>query len=355
MFPSRWLVRCMVQGGRGRPSEFDARTRMSDIAEAKRDPMRRRRLTLWAIAAGVLALLAVVAGAGSSPSACVSCHTVAQSTGAHADAACYDCHLEQGTWSLPGAKAHELFGMYPAALVGREARDTSGMRVGRTPCLECHDAVLGQVVSADGLRIDHASCAPAPRLCSDCHDRAGHVASEDGGSWTRTPVMEECVACHESEKAPAGCDTCHEGRLERDRLARGPWQITHGPTWRTTHGMGTLSGCRTCHDEAFCGKCHGVGYPHGADFGRTHGAKSRTATANCVSCHKSEQFCADCHGVAMPHPDGFLKQHPSTTDGVDDRRCVTCHPQDDCARCHERHIHPGGANGLPVPRKGPGT
>jgi len=306
--------------------------------------VREHRQAVVIIAVAVFVLLTAASGlVTSSVAVCSSCHTSqvnALEQSSHAENGCYSCHLKDGVWSLPGAKAAEWFRMYPAALLSDEivvARPTS-----RQSCLQCHSAVLDAPVERYGLRVDHASCAPGD-TCDTCHAGDAHP----GVGIARGPVMEDCAACHLENSATIACDACHEGRTERDRLARGPWQVTHGPEWRSTHGMGAIDSCAICHQQDFCGKCHGVSLPHPAEFGRTHGASAIEDPAGCATCHKSTRFCEACHGMEMPHPAGYLASHSSDAIGVDDERCSRCHVQSECENCHARHIHPGGASGAP--------
>jgi hypothetical protein len=165
--------------------------------------------------------------------------------------------------------------------------------------------------------------------------------------------MEECVACHKQSGALASCDACHSEKGERERLAKGPWQVTHGRTWERTHGMGTLEWCATCHPAGYCTRCHGVDLPHPAGFGRTHGALAKQPQSKCLSCHEKTTLCDSCHGVEMPHPKGFLARHSKIAASEGDPKCLSCHFQRDCAACHTMHIHPGSTDGTArLPRPG---
>ncbi len=308
---------------------------------------RSRRLLIWSVGGAVLALLVVVAVAGSFPPACKLCHGVQArevAATAHGATSCYQCHLGDGAWSLPGQKVSELAVMYPKALTGLGYRGPV-VQTARTACLECHASVLKEPTASGGLRMNHATCAPGGS-CDGCHAKVAHAK---GARWSGEPTMEDCVACHTQQNASVECDTCHLETKERVVRARGPWQVTHGKDWQKTHGMGRTDSCATCHPKDFCTKCHGVAVPHPAEFGATHGQLAVDDIDSCLQCHRSRRFCDACHGIAMPHPTGFLRGHAAQSRGTQDARCLRCHDPADCDNCHSNHVHPGGTKGVPVP------
>jgi len=300
----------------------------------------RRRLWLAGLAGALLLLLVAVSAGGSAPQACGQCHATARTNladSSHAAVGCYACHAP-GV-SAVGFKTSELTQMYPAALLGRTLTGPV-TETGRDACLSCHSRVLRSVAKgASGIRIDHSACAQGPS-CDGCH---AAVAHGDAVRWQREASMEACIACHRERKAPVDCETCHVGRLERERFAASPWRVTHGPDWKDTHGMGDLETCATCHESTDCARCHGVEVPHPASFGDTHGTSAIADREKCTTCHRSQQFCDSCHGMTMPHGTGFLQRHSKETSDVEDARCQRCHTVADCQECHERHIHPGNA------------
>lgn len=308
--------------------------------------VRKSRLRL-VIAIASLAALALVLtiAVGSLPSACGSCHTMRPYAQAlektpHASVNCYDCHLAAGSWDWPAFKSRELLGMYPASLVKRTL-DGPATRTSRAACLNCHEDVLDDVTDLNGLRIRHATCAPTSS-CDACHSAVAHGEST---RWISEPAMEDCIGCHRDENAPTNCDLCHAGKSTTERLTRGPWAITHGPAWQTTHGMGDLRTCDACHDDKKCASCHGIKLPHPMDFGSTHPQAALEQPDACDTCHDRIAFCDGCHGVPMPHPDGFLPEHSSLVSTTDDPKCVRCHKEAECTRCHVAHIHPGSTDG----------
>lgn len=311
----------------------------------------QRRVRMGAAAAfGVLFLFALVTTIGSLPIVCSVCHASqasATDATAHADMDCYACHLANGAWGFPEQKTEELLRMYPAALIGRGLTRPAAATA-RSACLDCHEDILQDVTEGTRLSIDHRVCTPEP-TCDGCHAGAAHGTSL---RWQLGPVMEECVACHSEKGAAITCDSCHtadEDRRPAD-AAKGPWQVTHGPNWQKTHGLGDVGSCVTCHPSDYCTRCHGVAVPHPQDFGGTHGTLAIEKPAVCTRCHASRKdFCDSCHTMEMPHPKGFLVEHSTIAKSRTDARCFHCHADTDCALCHEAHVHPGGSKGVPVP------
>lgn len=329
-------------------------------------PLRFSRRSIVAIAVAALFLFVGLGAAATSSSAsCGSCHVMrpfvdSLARSAHSQVHCYDCHLEQGAWSFPDQKATEWTTMVKASLLGRGLSGPS-VPMGAAPCLRCHSAVMSGVIKSGGIRIKHSTCAASPAVCTDCHSAVAHGAST---RWINTPVMEKCVQCHIEKSGPTACDSCHAGKSQHDRLRSGPWQVTHGSTWKTTHGLSDLTYCRTCHPADYCVKCHGVPLPHGVDFGRTHGALSLEPGAKCLDCHSQKLLCDTCHRIPMPHPTGFLKVHSTVEKRLGAKVCSTCHDRVDCEGCHQAHTHPGrtdgtlgrgpnGAIGVPAPKVKP--
>lgn len=260
---------------------------------------------------------------------------------AHSSSGCYSCHAPG--LEVVGFKAGEVMRMYPRAVFGGTPTGPA-TTISRKACEACHVDMLDDVTEgAGGVRILHSTCAP-DATCDACHSAAAHGASV---RWAQEPVMETCTACHESSDVSVECDSCHTGRRLADRLTAGPWQVTHGPNWRSTHGMGQLDSCGVCHPDDYCTRCHGLAVPHPASFGSEHGRMSIESPESCEQCHRSSAYCDACHGIEMPHAAGFLKAHSAEAGTLDNPACIRCHASEDCGRCHTRHVHPGGPNMFP--------
>ncbi len=207
----------------------------------------------------------------------------------------------------------------------------------------CHEQVLKGVVVANGIRINHASCATTAS-CTDCHSSTAHGSAT---RWVRSYDMDGCLECHVAVEATWTCDLCHEGRDAADRVKFAAFAVTHGPKWKTTHGMGDAATCTVCHAASDCADCHGAGVPHEPNFVDVHSSYATEGDARCASCHK-DAFCNACHGTEMPHPAGFTRRHAAASKEQPDL-CTRCHDKSDCTNCHVKHVHPGGAVGSAVP------
>ncbi len=149
-----------------------------------------------------------------------------------------------------------------------------------------------------------------------------------------------------AQRASTKCALCHLFAASRFRKEKqptertAPWAITHGKTWKGTHGMGNLATCQICHDSKACARCHLVELPHSDDFPAVHGRQFLENPEACDRCH-NRSFCRSCHKIQMPHPKGFLKDHSEQTKKLANELCDNCHVPADCDECHVRHTHPG--------------
>jgi hypothetical protein len=311
------------------------------------------------VAAGVVALMVLVTTCAITFAAvtlpgCDSCHLVGDfgvqtRKSDHAAVECKSCHIGNDVVSRVAYGTHVVTRTAVNALTpGQRPPNAGRAQVADPACLACHAAVNDAVVTRNGVRVLHSKCAVGSQ-CTDCHSTTAHGTAVP---WPRTYSMDKCLHCHGQNDQVVQCDKCHEGRRAEDRLARGPWAVTHGTNWRKTHGMGDQFTCAACHPKGYCDRCHGPGLPHGAGFMAVHSRLALAPAAKCDTCHKPA-FCTGCHGLEMPHPDGFAKTHAEQVKRDGETLCRSCHSEQDCTQCHTMHIHPGGA-GLnpPQPKSG---
>ncbi len=298
-------------------------------------------LRVLAGALAVLALISMISVAASAVviPACGLCHrqpefVKATEASAHGEIGCSECHGQSGIVASTSFGFQQV--LHVSKWLGASAAQSS-VTVGDARCLSCHSTINDQVTQSRGLSIAHETCAKGS-ACTDCHSSTAHGAQT---TWVRSYNMDTCLHCHGQSEEPIECTTCHSERRASERIATGPWVVTHGPNWRSTHGMGDMFTCSACHPSGYCDKCHGPGLPHKGDFVQTHPAPAQDPKANCTSCH-AKTFCSDCHGIEMPHPVGFKKQHSKIAE-KNDAGCKTCHSDSDCLECHLMHVHPGGA------------
>ncbi len=207
-------------------------------------------------------------------------------------------------------------------------------------CLGCHREILAGYLVKDGIRVEHAQMAKAGISCTECHNEVAHGKAVP---LPKRPTMDKCTGCHKGEKGKTvDCKLCHVGSIGRSPTEKvGSWAANHADAKTSSHGMGELSSCTACHSSRECGKCH-IQMPHPEGWPYDHGktAVEQKGGERCDACHL-DSFCDSCHGIKMPHQSGFVRFHSSVAKrlgGV----CYKCHVKDDCLRCHERHVHPGG-------------
>jgi hypothetical protein len=298
------------------------------------------RAVLWAVAGSiVVGGISVGATAALLPS-CASCHLSGDAktgslSASHSKVDCESCHVGGDLGSRVSFAAYEVLGM---ALHAVPPSGRAGAAVADSRCLTCHAGVARGVSDSGGLRVKHSVCAEGSE-CSDCH---AQVAHGPGVKWPRGSRMSMCLECHGARRASTSCATCHTSRPLAAGNPPGSWSVTHGPNWKTTHGMGDLATCVGCHAPDSCVRCHHLSLPHDRGFMRTHGTTARAQLADCTVCHQ-ETFCRGCHRLEMPHPRGFVPAHGRTVRSQGDSRCLRCHAQSDCETCHVKHMHPGGA------------
>jgi hypothetical protein len=298
------------------------------------------RAIIWVLGGVMVVGLSTIGVTTATLPGCTLCHSSAKwvqqtSASTHADIACARCHVSPGVASRLTFASREVFGM---ALRISPVSGRADAAVRDDTCLSCHRPILDKVVRANGLSIDHSKCAKGS-LCSDCHSGVAHGSSVP---WRRVVEMDRCLACHSTDRVSSACDTCHAAKSGRERLGLGTWAVTHGASWKTTHGMGDWETCGACHPKDYCVPCHGLALPHSRDFLTLHPAEAAASQATCRACHKSA-FCDGCHGVEMPHPAAFTPLHADLVRSKGEEACLRCHDETDCSDCHAKHVHPGGA------------
>jgi hypothetical protein len=309
---------------------------------------RDRRRIVWAVVglASVFVLALGVAGVvGRRP--CASCHDrgafQAQTQASpHADVDCRACHMS------PGAVGQAVFAVQrPLHAYFPQARtaDRDAASVPDSRCRACHAKALEGVVDSNGVKVNHASCA-TKASCTDCHSSTAHGSATQ---WIRSYDMDACLECHMASRNMA-CNLCHLDRKVAASVASSASPDSHGPKWKTTHGMGDAATCNVCHKAPDCAECHGAGVPHEAKFVGAHASYAAQPTQRCASCHNNA-FCDSCHGTQMPHPAGFTQRHAAAAK-EQPGLCKRCHAESDCTNCHAKHAHPGGTAGKAVPGVG---
>lgn len=309
--------------------------------------------------------------------------------GAHAEAACAQCHTEERARAplrdAPMARCTDCHGE-PHGPSG----DALPLAHAVNDCARCHapEAPFARSFGVAehrqaGVRLDgdHATAS-----CASCHD----ATRRDAGIERGPDPMARCTDCHASPHRDAftaavvalaavpeqNCAACHQSTdadFHTERLAAGAHAAAGFDLVRPHVDVA----CQSCHGSApspfaerfpgrnpdRCEVCHGD--PHGGQFER-----GDAAAPDCLSCHDREAFQpsridVDRHGERGDFPlTGAHRavacarcHEPTGTDapvryaGIPDR-CVDCHADPhrgtfdrpglpaqvdgraDCARCH---------------------
>ena len=252
---------------------------------------------------------------------------------AHPSVKCIVCHMTSGRLGiLPDGIALQRRALRSVFRVVPQVTT-----VDDTACLKCHSRIRAGVSVARGIRVQHADFIE--KACSECHGGVGHVVENRRYAL---PEMDACMSCHTaSAQEVSGCTMCHSTQSQRERRDTDTsWRVTHGPEWKSTHGLGELQTCSTCHAADFCVECHGTPLPHTSDWSVVHGHGLTSKTREkCTTCHEPT-WCDTCHGIDMPHPPSFLPDHGQLATSAGKEACARCHAQAGCDDCHLRSAHP---------------
>ena len=338
------------------PSRKGRRGRASS---GMREPRSRMHIVIrraWITVGVVAAILGLGYGAErvtASPEWCDNCHQISLkaadwSTSPHTQVECPACHETPRPWyRFPETLAVRatMLGRNFILHVTRGAESTVSPHGGGdlvipdTTCEQCHDP--SRVVTAlEGTYIDHNEHAERNDTCISCHLWTAHP--DPAADWTLL-LMEQCFDCHgrsETAQAAGTCETCHPDTF--DLVPR-----SHDPSdWRTNHGTYAEDErlqCTICHEDDFCGDCHGVDMPHPAEWasGRSvHGEYSRGDRQTCATCHDdTPDFCTVCHHETYSATEGtWIAQHPATARREGASACMECHAPDSCVDCHTGRV-----------------
>ena len=315
------------------------------------EPTRQRPITSEGLWYGFLSLVSaivlfggVISAAAVSPTFCAACHgdaVEALAASAHAGTRCDSCHISGGALGLVEQRLNvvSMVAYAPVALL-----TGSGPGVASTDnaaCLDCHDNEMTLTATTRGITMNHRAPRDEQWLCTRCHLGTAHPNESYAGS---SYSMDLCLACHNANPQNiTTCGVCHPADESPQVGYPTAWAVTHGANWRTAHGMGDLTTCKTCHSPGYCAACHNMDLPHPGNYLAQHGTDVLSLAereADCIVCHKGAA-CDNCHGIEMPHPDAFMQNHPTVVDDDGTAVCTRCHDQSACDACHERHVHPG--------------
>ncbi len=207
---------------------------------------------------------------------CNDCHTAIDTTstretiGSVEASSCTDCHEDD---IVEGQKLDVTF---------KDNSFTMSQRMPKGKLFFSHAGHLKRdTVNAEGKK------------CTSCHGSA----TEDVQATPVQITMASCVSCHEEQKAPLDCRTCHPTELKPVSHKTGMWGKGefHG-----SDAVFNRQDCATCHkEEDSCIECHmGMNGKkvHGFNYEYTHGLDVKFKRKDCATCHQPlQQFCGDCH------------------------------------------------------------
>ncbi len=313
------------------------------------EPDRRKNPEIfWYVALSVLmavVLIGVVTTAAAiSPAFCTVCHSGSAESLAespHATTDCNTCHDRNGVLGIVESRLRVVSMVYRAPFVGVFGGAASDVMIDSDNCVECHETLIPKTISRYGIRMNHRAPHVEGWTCTQCHRGASHAGEVFSGASYN---MEMCLQCHSAgPQNLTTCTTCHDENGEsRENRPITPWAVTHGANWQSTHGMGDLNTCKTCHGPDYCVACHNMQLPHQANFLGNHGATvlaRETGDRDCTVCHQGAA-CDNCHGIQMPHPADFVTEHQAASQELG-AVCERCHAPEQCNQCHTRHTHPG--------------
>lgn len=297
----------------------------------RRAPSRTSRPLVWIPPLLVAVSLVWSWQLTGSPSLCVSCHASAPAVkswakGDHRRATCTACHEDGGIGLVPAAVRRVSNGL--ASLGGLQTVEHR-RPVPAYRCLGCHGAVRTGTLKVGRIKVRHSDFLDAGYDCLRCHEGVGHSPAD---TPKRAVDMNHCVTCHDGNRAPAACETCHIGDTSSAiRVSRAVYPLVDIPA---------RPGCTGCHETKTCLACHGIVMPHPRGFAEGKGHARLAAFEGkdelCYRCHTSAD-CRRCHkGEFSAHGSDadWKRRHPGGVP-LDGRDACACHTSKNfCGLCH---------------------
>lgn len=234
-------------------------------------------------------------------------------------ATCTDCHTDAAASDLASDR------LLPKKAACAQCHDVED----KADCEKCHrDPARAANFRNPERLIDFPHQLHVKKMglrCVDCHMGLDQVDYATRVNW---PGMDDCLTCHNNEKAPFDCENCHP-KVEAIRPQSHGVSFLHG---HKSQVRAATMPCSKCHEESYCQECHlgarltdhggsggrtGPGEPqdrgkidqvvrrqHALNYRFTHPLDAVSKERECATCHDQRAFCADCHRAS----------------GVDDRR-----------------------------------
>jgi nitrate/TMAO reductase-like tetraheme cytochrome c subunit len=288
--------------------------RITAPPKKKSEGSSQRRLKRYVvIGLAVLAVGLITATYESrNPKFCASCHInndidSSWKKSPHKNISCYKCHQPPG---FLGFVEYLTRGSANLATYYRGGWDQPirGF-VDDAACLRCHGEIEDKTVNTRGIAVSHKEIIANGQSCSSCHGGVGH---EQVAAAVKSPTMEQCISCHNGEKASAKCSVCHTVDVAKTAKEFGK-NYANAP-------MPELKTCNGCHKPKTaqnCIKCMGFELPHPEGWAPIKGAPAQFQVKpihppiafknfeKCMKCHSTKYFCNNCHRF----PDDNRRNH----------------------------------------------
>ena len=225
--------------------------------------------------------------------------------------------------------------------------------------------------SVSGIKFSHKKHLDMGLSCDMCH------ATAATGMKAGMPDHEACITCHaiNMKKPDKECLKCHVQTKGKTNFGN-PITVSPIPAIfakiqfsHASHVKAGLS-CEACHPKIdgsdkidgtsypameTCIKCHQMKkatlncqscHPtwdkdnppvwHSGNWKKLHGEMSLRKNTRCILCH-TQDACVKCHQVEEPedHTVFWKKRGHAITVRLDRKKCITCHKVDFCVKCHE--------------------
>jgi hypothetical protein len=204
----------------------------------------------------------------------------------HAEVPCAGCHVAPD-WASQLVYGLRLPGEFYLAFLA-PTRPPALLKVPTNPaCQTCH-VDLRKVSPSGDLNIPHRAHVTVLKLqCVTCHTYLVHKKNPQGND---KPTMATCLTCHNGRTAKNSCSACHTEKALPASHRAADWVTVHAQ-------MQKKIDCTKCHawTKDWCAQCHSTRPRSHTKTWRLDHAAAVAKHRNCETCHQAA-FCIRCHG-----------------------------------------------------------